>query len=69
MATKEATDSLRTSIGTALAFRDQSLDHRASWGSINFEKGIDDFKRIFEILTHLSLLPLEYLTDSAISQT
>lgn len=68
MATKEATDSIRTSIGTALAFRDQSLDHRASWGSINFEKGIDDFKRIFEILTHLSLLPLEYLTDSAISQ-
>lgn len=68
MATKEATESLRTSIGAVLAFRERSLENRASWGSITFEKAADDFKRIFEILAHLSVLPLEYLTDSAISQ-
>lgn len=68
MAAKEATDSLHKSIGTALAFREKSLERRAGWGSITFEKGADDLKRIFEILAHLSLLPLEYLTDSAISQ-
>ena len=68
MATKEATDSLRIAIGTALEFRERSLQSRAGWGSITFEKGADDFKRIFEILAQLSVLPLEYLTDSAISQ-
>ena len=68
MANKEATESLRKSIGSALEFRERSLQTRAIWGSITFEKGADDFKRIFEILAHLSVLPLEYLTDSAISQ-
>ena len=68
MAAKEATDPLRKSMGTALEFRERSLQSRAGWGSITFEKGADDFKRIFEILAHLSILPLEYLTDSAISQ-
>jgi hypothetical protein len=68
MATKDATDALRTKIEGALAYRERSLEARAVWGSITFEKGTEDFKRIFEILAHLSVLPLEYLTDSAVSQ-
>jgi hypothetical protein len=68
MATEQATQALRTSITEALAFREKSLESRAQWGSISFEKASSDFKRIFEILAHLSILPLEYLPDTAISQ-
>lgn len=68
MATQQAADSLRTEIGKALAFREKKLESRSEWGSITFEKAAQDFKRIFELLAHLSVLPLEYLTDSAVSQ-
>lgn len=68
MATKESSESLRSQIGSALAFRDKSLQTRPEWGTITFDKAADDFKRVFEILAHLSVLPLEYLTDAAVSQ-
>ena len=68
MATKESSESLRNQIGNALAFRDKNLQTRPDWGTITFDKAADDFKRVFEILAHLSVLPLEYLTDSAVSQ-
>lgn len=68
MATQEAAETLRTEIGKALAFREQQLESRSEWGSITFEKAAADFKRIFELLAHLSVLPLEYLTDSAVAQ-
>ena len=53
MATKESSESLRSQIGSALAFRDKSLQTRPEWGTINFDKAADDFKRVFEILAHL----------------
>lgn len=68
MATEQATQALRKSISDALTFREKGLESRAQWGSISFEKASSDFKRVFEILAHLSVLPLEYLTDTAISQ-
>lgn len=68
MATQQAAETLRTEIGKALAFRELRLETRSEWGSITFEKAAPDFKRIFELLAHLSVLPLEYLTDSAVSQ-
>jgi hypothetical protein len=68
LATQQAAESLRTEIGMALAFREKKLESRSEWGSITFEKAVQDFKRIFELLAHLSVLPLEYLTDSAVSQ-
>lgn len=68
MATQKAAEDLRDRIGKALAFRESGLEARSQWGSITFEKASSDFKRIFEILAHLSVLPLEYLTDSAVAQ-
>lgn len=68
MATQEAAKVLREKIGTALAFREKSLESRSHWGSITFERASPDFRRVFEILSHLSVLPLDYLTDSAVTQ-
>ena len=68
LATQQAAEALRTEIGAALAFRERKLESRSEWGSITFEKATPDFKRVFELLAHLSVLPLEYLTDSALAQ-
>lgn len=68
MATPESAKALRDKIGTALAFREKSLESRSQWGSISFEKASPDLRRVFELLSHLSVLPLEYLTDTAITQ-
>lgn len=68
MATQQAAQALRDYIGKALSFREKSLESRSEWGSITFEKASPDLRRIFEILAHLSVLPLDYLTDSAVSQ-
>jgi hypothetical protein len=68
LATQQAAEALRAEIEKALAFREQRLESRSEWGSITFEKAAADFKRVFELLAHLSVLPLEYLTDSAVSQ-
>jgi hypothetical protein len=68
VATQQAAQALKDQIGKTLNFRDKSLETRSEWGSITFEKASGDLKRIFEILAHLSVLPLDYLTDSAISQ-
>lgn len=68
MATEQEVQTLQESLVSALAFREKSLESRAEWGSIKFEKASQDFGRIFQVLTHLSVLPVEYLTDAAISQ-
>lgn len=68
MATQQAAQALRDHIEKALSFREKSLESRSEWGSITFDKASPDLRRIFEILAHLSVLPLDYLTDSAVSQ-
>jgi hypothetical protein len=68
MAAEQAVKALQAVIGAVLGFRERDLQHRAKWGSIGFEKAGPDINRVFEILAHLSVLPLEYLTDGAISQ-
>jgi hypothetical protein len=68
MATEASATALRTALGKVLVFRDKKLESRPEWGAITFEKAAPDLRRIFELLSHLSVLPLEYLTDSAISQ-
>lgn len=69
MATREVANVLHGQITEALAFKGKSLESRSQWGSISFEKASYDFRRIFEILDHLSVLPLEYLTDAVVTQT
>jgi len=68
MATEAATKPLLESIEKALAYRENDLKSRTMWGSITFETASDDLNRIFSILSHLNLLPLEHLTDQAIAQ-
>lgn len=68
MATEDAVKTFREKVSEGLAFREKSLESRSEWGSITFKKASPDMKRIFEILAHLSVLPVEYLTDAAVPQ-
>ena len=68
MATDEDTKPLIDSIEKALGLREENLISRNQWGSITFQNAENDLERIFTILSHLKLLPLEYLTDAAITQ-
>ena len=68
MATQQATEALQAEIAKALDFKQQKLEARSEWGSINFEKASPDYRRIFELLSHLRILPLENLTDAAVTQ-
>lgn len=68
MATEDAVKTFCEKVSEGLAFREKSLESRSEWGSITFKKASPDMKRIFEILAHLSVLPVEYLTDAAVPQ-
>ena len=68
MATEEQTKPLIESIDKALEFQKKDMISRSEWGSITFDKAKNDLDRIFAILSHLKLLPLEHLTDQAITQ-
>ena len=68
MATEEQTKPLIESIDKALGFQKKDMISRSEWGSITFDKAKNDLDRIFAILSHLKLLPLEHLTDQAITQ-
>jgi len=68
MATEEHTKPLVESIEKALTFSEIDLLSRSKWGSITFANAKNDLDRIFTILSHLALLPLEHLTDQAITQ-
>ena len=68
MATHETAEARRAEIGKALTFRESRRESRSEWGSSTFEKAEQDVKRVFELLAHLSVLPMEYLTDSAVTQ-
>jgi len=68
MAKKETIKPLRDLIAESLKFEIDKLVSRPEWGSINFEGARDDLSRIFNIIGHLNLLPLESLTDQAVQQ-
>ena len=65
---QENIDNLKKGIDAALEFQDQDLIKRGGWGAITFESAEDDLERIFSVLSHLKLLPLDDLTDKAVSQ-
>ncbi len=67
MARDQEIDRLRKEINAVLAFQKDSLVNRTKWGEITFESAKRDFDRIYDVLNHLKLLPLEYLTDQAVS--
>lgn len=68
MAKKETIKPLSELIEESLGFDIEKLVSRPDWGSINFETARDDLDRIFSIVGHLNILPLESLTDQAVKQ-
>src|SRR5690606_15597413 len=68
MAKKETIKPLSELIEESLSFEIEKLVSRPDWGSINFESARDDLDRIFSIVGHLNILPLESLTDQAVKQ-
>lgn len=68
MADTQLTGQLSDSIKQTLEFKDKPLVSRPEWGTITFTKAEQDLERIFTLLNHLSILPLEYLTDDVTNQ-
>ena len=68
MSSEGVANYLNIKIKDALAFNKEGLETRTKWGSITFEKAAPDFQKIFTILNHLALLPVEHLPDTTISQ-
>ncbi|MDN7134915.1 hypothetical protein [Pseudidiomarina terrestris] len=68
MAKEETVAPLNETIQRTLEFKTDELVTRNDWGSINFEDAREDLDRIFAIIKHLDILPLEYLTDQAVKQ-
>jgi hypothetical protein len=67
MAIDQAVADLKKAIDGVLAYPKDTLIHRPKWGEITFESAKRDFDRVFDVLNHLKLLPLEYLTDQVVS--
>jgi hypothetical protein len=68
MATEQHIKPLIQSLEKALEYQQKDMIRRNQWGSITFEKASHDLERIFAILAHLRVLPLEHLTDQAAAQ-
>lgn len=68
MANESAVKVLRDAISQTLQYDIDTLVSRTDWGSINFAEAKSDLDRILGIANHLSLLPLENLTDQAVQQ-
>lgn len=68
MAKEETVGPLQEAISETLEFAIDDLVSRNEWGSINFEDAREDLDRIFAIVSHLNILPLDYLTDQAVKQ-
>jgi len=66
MATDSEINQLKQEIDANLSFKKDALIHRDKWGEITFDAARRDFDRIFDILNHLKVLPLEYLTDTVV---
>lgn len=65
MASKQLTEPLTKAIAECLAYDKDNLTSRPDWGSIRFDGAQHDLRRIFSIAKHLSLLPIDQLTDAA----
>ena len=67
MATEAAVKQLRTKIDKAKEFDKENLITRPSWGEIDLEDGRRDFERVFSLVGHLDIMPVELLPDTPIT--
>lgn len=68
MATVVAAQALVDSITNVNEYGSKKLLERPEWGAINFTAAHSDVDRIFSVLNHLQILPLEYLPDTTVVQ-
>lgn len=68
MANEATVKLLQQRLDEILAFDRKRLAKRTEWGTISFEKGEKDFGRIYDIVNHLKLLPLDILTEATVVQ-
>lgn len=68
MASEQHTKPLMDSIDKSLEYQKKDLVKRTEWGSITFDKASHDLNRIFSIVGHLKILPIDQLTDQAATQ-
>lgn len=68
MASEQHTKPLMDSIDKGLEHQKKDLVQRNEWGSITFDKASHDLNRIFSIVGHLKILPIDQLTDQAAAQ-
>ncbi|MFC1614020.1 hypothetical protein ACFL5K_01855 [Gemmatimonadota bacterium] len=66
MAKKEVVNDLKESINKALGFEKANLISRAEWGSLNFKDATADLDIFYNLVSDLSSLPVEKLTDNLI---
>jgi archaellum component FlaC len=63
----DAVKTLNNEILKALEYREEELINKSEWGSITFKNAQTDLDQIFDILTTLSVLPIEQLPDSVLA--
>lgn len=61
---KNKRQTLKTGIEELLAYKEKELIKRPEWGEINFEKFEFTFDRLWQLVEHLNVLPVEYLIDN-----
>ena len=66
MANQQEVEELLSKIKTTLAYNDHELVSRSEWGTINFQTAENDLDRVFSVMGHLQVLPLQFLTDDAV---
>jgi len=67
MATEELLEKLKNLIDACIERTIDDLVNNPGWGTINFEEARPDLEKVYSILNHLKLLPLEMLPDQAIN--
>lgn len=51
-----------------LSFKERSLVERSEWGTLNFKEAELDITRLFDFTSYLSVLPIEFLPDTALTK-
>ncbi|MFN3408605.1 MAG: hypothetical protein ACK45B_06405 [Limisphaerales bacterium] len=66
MANDAIVKQLQAACDKVLSFDRDKLVKRSEWGTISFERGERDFRRIFDIANWLKAMPCEVLTDAIV---
>jgi hypothetical protein len=69
MADQTRVDNLKAQMSDCLTILNKELVQRSIWGEVNFKPAELDIKRCKDIVSNLSILPIEYLPDAACDKT